>query len=163
MILWLSFKTINMDPEESAPLLPPAHYLGGNMGGNNVIPPRENNGFSHHSRNSHRSSSRPMGALLLTQFAKIILHISSAAGLATFGYIDLAAHECSQEDAITAYFNSTGHEVVTIPCLDFDAFMTDSNLSKSDMVFVTDLPRHVNPTRICIHQANRFEASPKLD
>ncbi len=41
----------------------------------------------------------------------VMLRVSPSAGLATFGYVYLADTERRHEDALTAYFDSTGREV----------------------------------------------------
>jgi hypothetical protein len=134
------------------------HSRTGSCHSRSFLPPG-----SLHTGSHHLSSSLPLGSILLTQAAKVILCISPAEGLARFGCIYLATNERPQEEAIMAYFNSAGHEVSIIPCPDFEAFMSDNHLSSRDIVFVTDLPRHVIPDRIRILQTTRDNDTPNLN
>jgi hypothetical protein len=77
--------------------------------------------------------------------------------------IYLAADERHHEDAITAYFESTGRDVLVMPCPNFQAFMAETHLSNCNTVFVWDLPRHVIPVGIKILHANWHSNSPNLD
>jgi len=75
-----------------------------------------------------------------------MLRISPAAGSATFGYIYLAEAELRHQDAITAYFDSTGRSVTVLPCPDFDSFLANTSLIYRDVLFLTNLPRyHTSP------------------
>jgi hypothetical protein len=84
-------------------------------------------------------------------------------GSATFEYIYLATHKHPRKEAITAYFDSAGHEVCIIPCPDFETFVVNNHLSNQDVVYVTDLSRHVIPAGIHIIEANRHNDTPNLD
>jgi hypothetical protein len=93
----------------------------------------------------------------------IVLHISLAAGSATFGYIYVAETELRHKAAITAYFESAGREVTSIPCPDFETYIADNNLMYRDILFITDLPRYVIPAGIRILKAHRYNDSPHYD
>jgi hypothetical protein len=144
----------------TSPPPPLEDILGGTIGGvNPSIPPRSpRSGNSVHSR----GGLLPPGEFL-TQVPEVILCISPAAGFVRFGYIYLYENERHQEDAITAYFDSAGREVLAIPCPDFNAFMVTNHLSNHDIVFLMDLPRHVILAGIRILQANCYNNSPNLD
>jgi hypothetical protein len=64
------------------------------------------------------------------------------------------------EQVITAYFNSAGHEVTTIPCPDFETFIADTSLMYPDVMFISDLPRYVIPAGTRILEANRYNEFP---
>jgi hypothetical protein len=152
-----------MDSEESVSPPPLTNNPRGNMGGVNAGLSCRSSSHHSHTGSCHSSSSLPPGRLLLSQAAKVIHCISPAEGSATIGYIYLATHERSHEEAITAYFDSAGREVSIIPCPDFETFMVDNHLSNRDIVFDMDLPCHVIPASIHIVQANRHNDSPNLD
>jgi hypothetical protein len=78
-------------------------------------------------------------------------------------FIYLAAKERHQEDAITAYFETAGHDVLVMPCPNFEASKAENHLSNHNIVFVSDLPRHVIPAGIKILHANQHNDSPNLD
>jgi len=85
-----------------------------------------------------------------------MLRISPAAGSATFGYIYLAEAELRHQDAITAYFDSTGRSVTVLPCPDFDSFLANTSLIYRDVLFLTNLPRYVILAGIRILEANSY-------
>ncbi len=91
-----------------------------------------------------------------------MLHISPAAGSATFCYIYLVEAELRHQDAITAYFDSAGWLVTVLPCPDFNSFLADTSLIYRDVLFLTNLPRYVILAGIEILEANSYIASPHL-
>ena len=93
----------------------------------------------------------------------IMLRISPASGSATFGYVYVADSEIRHRDAIIAYFDSAGREVVILPCPDFESFIADNGLLYRDVMFISDLPRYVIPAGRRILEANDFNASPRHD
>ena len=88
-----------------------------------------------------------------------MLHISPAAGSATFGYIYLAEAELHHQDGITAYFYSTGWEVAVFPCPNVESFITDTSLMYPDVLFIIDLPQYIIPVGIQILKGNSYIAS----
>jgi hypothetical protein len=98
----------------------------------------------HNNPPSHRSPSTN----------NIILRISPAAGSATFGYIYLAETELRHEQVITAYFDSAGCEVTTIPCPNFETFIANTSLMYRNVMFISDLPWYVIPAGTRILEAN---------
>jgi hypothetical protein len=145
-----------MDPEENVPPPSLATTVGRTMGGIAPPPPRASNlgettGDNNasicsqsHSRSlllvhssvpsrsndgSLRSSSshKPLPpGMILTHIAKVVLRISPLAGSVQHGSIYLATKNSHQEDAITAYFESAGCDVLVMPCPNFEAFMAET-------------------------------------
>ena len=79
-----------------------------------------------------------------------MLCISPAAGSAKFGYIYFSDTKWRHEEAITAYFNSTGRVVALLPCPDFEQFIADNNLLYRNLLFVSNLPWYIIPAGIRI-------------
>jgi hypothetical protein len=124
----------------SAPPPPLANNLGGSMGG-------DNESICSHSHSSSlllmcnsvpsRSMTAPCAApalatccllspgMFLTQVSKVVLCISPLAGSVRRGIIYLGTDEHHQDDAITAYFKSTGHDILVMPCSNFEVFMAE--------------------------------------
>ena len=143
-----------MDPDAD-PDLPPV-----DNGGSTVSFPSHlstsSSGRSHLSdslRNNPPSQRSP-------STTNIMLCISPTAGSATFGYIYLKEAKLRHQDAITAYFDSTGRSVTVLPCPDFNSFLADTRIIYRDMLFLTNLPRYVIPAGIRILEANSYMASP---
>jgi hypothetical protein len=90
----------------------------------------------------------------------VMLCISPAAGSATFGYIYLSNTKRCHEAAITAYFDSAGHEVDVLPCPDFEQFVADNNLLYRDLLFVSNIPRYIIPAGLRILEAQNYDDSP---
>ena len=93
----------------------------------------------------------------------VMLCISPAAGSATFGYIYLSNTKRCHEAAITAYFDSAGHEVDVLPCPDFEQFVADNNLLYRDLLFVSDIPRYIIPAGLRVNKAQNYNDSPPYD
>jgi hypothetical protein len=62
-----------------------------------------------------------------------------------------------------AYFERAMHDILVMPCPNFEAFMAENHLSNCDIVFVLDLPRHVILAGIKIPHTNWHNDSPNLD
>jgi hypothetical protein len=62
-----------------------------------------------------------------------------------------------------AYFNTSGCDVVVLPCPDFDSFMQDHSLTNSDISFVSNLPSYIIPAGNNILKAARYGESPNQD
>jgi hypothetical protein len=105
------------------------------------------------------STTRITGLALPVSNASIVLHISHKAGSAIFGYTYIMSNECHQEDAITAYFDSAGHEVMVLQCPDFDLFMFKHSLTDCNISFIGDILRYIIPARNRILQVAQYDES----
>ena len=81
----------------------------------------------------------------------IILRISPAEVGKQRGYIHLASGELADENAIRAYFDSVGREVMSIPCPDFEGFLLAHSLRTRNISFLSDLPEYILQMGGCQH------------
>jgi hypothetical protein len=151
-----------MELDDNAPPPHTANYRG-IMGGPppENVPPLDMASHAGSSR-SHRSSPQSSSSTS-PPTNNIVLCVSPASGLATFGYIYLAETKLHHQNAIFAYFNSVGREISVIPCPDFDTFISNLNLMYRDIMFISDLPRYIIPAGNRILQANQYNDSPNHD
>jgi hypothetical protein len=94
---------------------------------------------------SDSSTSSPSSHCSLLCNISIILQVSPKTGSSTFGYIFLDTHKCHHQEPITVYFTSTGCNISSLPCPDFDTFFWANFLRTQDISFVTRLPQCVIP------------------
>ena len=76
---------------------------------------------SHDASRAHHST-RSVDCSSYTSPSPVILRVSPAQDGEKFGSIHLTPGERKHQETIRAYFNSTGREVITLLCPDFEGF-----------------------------------------
>ena len=144
-----------MDPEEDVvpfPLLvnpAPLLAMEGQGGGSHQLPGAPLSMASRRSLSiastSHfnKTTQAHSRCLVRTTQSPLILHISPARDGEHLGHIYLATGELVHQAAIQAYFDSAGREVMTLPCPDFEGFLTSNSLRTRNVSLLCDLPEYI--------------------
>jgi hypothetical protein len=74
------------------------------------------------------------------------------------GFIYLDAHERIHQEPLQAYFDSAGHSIFELPCLDLTSFLRTHFLEERDVTFVTNHPGYILCSGHCILQQHDYLA-----
>jgi hypothetical protein len=135
-----------MDPDEEVVSVPtvvnpaPLSGMGGLRGGARQLP-----GAPPSIASRGAPSVAPAAPLSINPdpIVPVILRISPAQEGEQFGHIYLTPDELLHQVAIQAYFDSAGREIMTLPCPDFEGFLTLNSLRTRNVSLLGDLPEYI--------------------